>query len=370
MTVHRIDVGSSPQRDATTPLTRWLLAVPQARDGVHAGAIAGTLDDGVAASYVYPEIVGYYLRWLAFRATMGDDVGPLAAKAAAAQRWLAHWCGLPVPLTRVHLDGHHDDWRNDALFCFDLAMVLRGLASAVATGLVMPDPAVLRGVSELLTRCIGADGAFDAVVPLPGRRPLPVRWSTRRGAFLTKAATGVLRAATKIDVEARLRDAAQRTQAQSIAALDATPHAEAHPLLYACEGILDFPDHPSFAPALPLVSRRLGDVLARVDEAGYVPESLAPGATGPERIDVIAQVLRVVRLCRVHGMAVPGPGALQRAEAALRRHVHGDGGVSFSRASPGSQRNCWAAMFADQALSYAVADPARIEAWRRDPLLV
>lgn len=360
-------------RGAAAPdsrLATWLLAVPQLHDGIHDGAVAGTLHDGVAPSYVYPEIAGYWLRWLAFRAVRCGDRDGLAVRAEAAQRWLARWCALPGPPTRVHLDEPRDDWRNGALFCFDLAMVLRGLGSCAAAGLVAPHAPLARTLDALLVRCIAADGAFDALVPLADASRLPARWSTRRGAFLAKAAAGVLRAATQWPVDPRVTAAAERTLADSVAALAAAPHAEAHPLLYACEGVLDLPQHAGFRTALPIVVARHAALLACVTRDGDLPESTAAAAEGPARVDVIAQALRVAHLLALHGVASPDSAAIAGLRTALVQRIGSDGGVPFSRQSPPGQRNTWAAMFADQALAFE--SPARDgEAWwKHDPLIV
>lgn len=353
-----------------TALTRWLLRVPQIDAGPHAGAIAGLLEDGRSASYVYPEIAGYYLRWLAFRARLAGDDADLAAPAQAVQRWLVHWTALAGPPTRVFLDGTAGDWRNDALFCFDLAMVLRGLGSAARQGLIAPQPALVRDVAALLQRCIGPDGELDAVVPRTAGVLLPARWSTQRGPFLAKAAAGVLRAAGELDgIPVPLVRAAEATFASSIAALAQAPHAEVHPLLYACEGILDLPRHPRFAAALPIVASTFAALGEHVSAHGDLPESTRAG--GPARVDVIAQALRVGYLLAAHDASPPpAVGVLARLQAALVREIGADGGLRFARTGPASQRNTWAAMFADQALAFAAGDPVARDALRDEPLLV
>lgn len=359
-------------------LARWLLTAPQLHEGPHAGAIAGMLDGKKTASYVYPEIAGYHLRWLAFRALRSGSSEELAAGASATQRWLARWSALAGPPTRVHLDGTREDWRNDALFCFDLAMVLRGLGSAAMAGLITPDGALLRSLDVGLARCIGSDGAFDAIVPFAEPSHLPVRWSTRRGAFLAKAAAGVLRAATQLPVSPQVVAAAERTFEASIAMLSTAPHPEVHPLLYACEGILDLPRHACFVRGLPIVAARHATLLRFVTDEGYLPESTAAPDEGPARIDVIAQALRVAQLLGLHGTAPADTAALARLHHALASQVADDGGVPFARQSRPGERNTWAAMFTDQALAYpTLAPPASIADrhhasswWREDPLLV
>lgn len=117
------DEGAAPER-----LRAWLLAGPaQLREGPHEGAVAGVIGAHGDPAYVCPEITGYFLQWLAWRVQAGDDPWPLAARAAAAQAWLARWAASAAPPARVYLVPRAD-WRNAGLFQFDLAMVLRGIA--------------------------------------------------------------------------------------------------------------------------------------------------------------------------------------------------------------------------------------------------
>lgn len=359
----------TPTHFGASSLVEWLLDIPQLRAGPEVGGVAGLIGEAGTPTYVYPEIAGYYLSWLAFRAARDGADDELAARAGATQRWLARWSMHETPLTRVHLTEGRDDWRNGALFCFDLALVLRGLGSAEAQGLIAPDPGLLRRLGALLGKCVAGDGAFDAVAPFDRSR-LPSRWSTRRGAFLAKAATGVLRASARFDLDPMLRTAAEQTYAQSVAALKSSPHLEVHPLLYACEGVLDLPRHPAFEDALPHVSARLQDVLASVNADGYLPERLGSHDETPSRIDVIAQALRVGHLLALHGRPPRDPQPMARLAGTLWRELQPDGGVRFSRESPLAERNVWAAMFADQALAYAMPVSTQRGTWCSDPLLV
>jgi hypothetical protein len=354
-----------PEGDA--PLAAWLLDRAQLASGPHAGAIAGCVSASGAATYVYPEIAGYYLSWLAWRVSRVAHGGDLAAHAAGVQQWLRKWLALDGPPTRVHLDGGTGDWRNDALFCFDLAMVLRGLGAAAQAKLVEPDPAVVAGVARALERLIAGDGSFAACLAHASSTALPDRWSTRRGGFLAKAAAGVMRAALVLPVPAHVARAAERTFAASVALLLSDPHREAHPLLYALEGVLNLPHHPRFHDALPAVAAQFDTLLAQAGADGYLPEA-AGAAKGPLRIDVLAQALRIGSFLTAHRpQQPPDRVALTRMRKALQRHVRADSGVPFSRGDTG-QSNVWATMFADQAL--ALAPPLRDASWRSDPMIV
>jgi hypothetical protein len=357
-------------------IARWLLNGPaQLRDGPHAGAVAGLIDEAGRAVYAYPEIAGYFLQWLAWRSTR-DGVAPgLADRAAAVQRWLAQWltCGSR-PATRLHFVDAGPDWRNDALFFFDLAMVLRGLGAAARCGLIAADPAVVRGVVDQLDRLIAEDGLFAACRPHEGAAPPPDRWSTRRGPFLAKAAAGVLRAADALPaVPGSIRDAAEGTFRACLTWAVDSPHDEVHPMLYTYEGVLSLPQHPRFAATLPLLAGQFDALLAASHELLRVPETLASTArhVGPERIDIAAQTLRVGHLLAAHRPTQP-PDMLElaRVRQLVTRHLLPDGAIPFDATRHPAQRNVWATMFADQALDFASTGGGARALAAGDPLLV
>ena len=353
-------------------LAAWLRNVAQCQAGPHDGAIAGCISVSGTPSYVYPEIAGYYLTWLAWRVTRDGHDGEDAERARAVQRWLAKWLAMPGLPTRVHFDGTSGDWRNHALFCFDLAMVLRGLAAAGRAGLLSPDPAVVEGVCRALTRLVAADGALDPCVANGPSGPIPDRWSTRRGPFLAKAAAGILRAATILDVPAELQSAAEQTFTMSLSPLAREPHRETHPLLYAFEGVLDMPQHPRFNDALPSVSAQFDILLAYASHDAHLPESLCSAtSSGPARMDVMAQTLRIGYLLAAHRpQDPPDRVGLTRLRQSLARQVRPGGGVAFAKSAAPAQANVWATMFADQALAFAAPSRDSDAWWRSDPLIV
>lgn len=352
----------------------WLLDGPaQIGTGRHAGAVAGSIDGDGRATYGYPEITGYYLQWLAWRCRGSDTALAAAPRAAAAQRWLATWLALGEPLPmRLHLDDGVDDWRNRAVFCFDVAMVVRGLAAAADAGLLDPDPAVVAGLSNALLAMIADDGSFDAFAPIAAAGTLPARWSTRRGGFLAKAGAGIVTAAHLPGMAPRVVAAAEATWLASLESTFAAPHDELHPQLYAYEGILSRPQHPRTVAALPRLAAAFDVHLALRTRRGALPETRRANGTdaGPERIDVIAQTLRVGYLLqRSYPQWMPDRVALARLRHLLRGQVRPDGSVPFAVDAPVPVSNVWAAMFADQAIAMAYGTSAA-DGNATDPLLV
>jgi hypothetical protein len=357
MTLHaaRAEATAWPHDGQQTQraLGGWLLGAVQLRAGPEAGGVAGAVDGGGRPLYVYPEITGYYLQWLSWKAARQTATPALAQRAVAAQRWLASWILRPEPLqTRVYVRAHEADWRNSALFCFDLAMVLRGVASASAIGIIEPEPVLLERLFAQLSRLVAADGRFMACVAQPGVT-LPDRWSTRPGSFLAKAAAAVLVAARVLpEVPATLQAAAEATLAASIRAAIKNPHEEAHPQLYAIEGALMLASHPAVALVLPQFTRQIDELLSSATVRGAFVESTV--IRGTERLDVIAQVLRAAYLLRAFVPEwSPDSRGLAVVQQFLVRQATFQGGAPFNAAPAASPYCVWAATFAEQALELA-----------------
>jgi len=349
--------GVGPARAA---LTSWLLGNhAQVSTGPHAGAVAGCVDQEGKASYVYPEITGYYLQWLAWRVVCDGDNDETRRRAASAQRWLSSWAtGAETPATRTYLAPTVPDWRNSALFFFDLAMVLRGLASATRLGLIEADPGLVARISTLLVTLVADDGVFDACRLTRADAQLPDRWSTRRGPFMSKAASGVMMAAAQFPSMPReLARAADMTFSMALQALSHEPHNETHALFYGIEGALSAPEHPATVAAMPHIIRQLRDVLERSMAPGHVPELL--DVAGPARLDIVAQAIRAAMLLL--------PGHVGQMPQLLVDYIDPDLGVPFSPGELPRRYNVWAAMFAEQALFAAESGPdgALLSALRR-----
>lgn len=322
-------------------LREWLLAGPaQLRDGAEIGGVAGTLNSAGQADYVYGEITGYYLHWLA-GSHLPDDPRR-AANACAALAWCErhYGAGNPVP-TRIALTPLPHDWRNDTEFCFDLAMLVGGLSAAARAGLIEPP----RDLLEILLHRLLAFATEGRLLPVasssaPG---LPDRWSTRAGPFLVKAAARILSAAAWVPLPAPLEAACRgHLRAFPPHAVDATADP-LHPTLYFLEGTLALaPEHAQGAREI------LQRLLVLADADGSLPESLDTPTV--RRSDIIAQALRL-------GLILESPAAsaapqLDALAAALVQRVRADGSISFQPDSEREQINVWCAMFAEQALGW------------------
>jgi hypothetical protein len=329
----------------------WLLERAQMRRGLHRGAVAGAIDHCGGAQYLYPEIAGYFLQWLAWLRALRRPNRQLAERAAACQRWLALWIEAAPPQTRVYLRAHQLDWRNSAVFFFDLSMVLRGLASAAEQELLDIDSRLVAALVAWLSKLAAPGGDFMACLAISPQSDLPGRWSTRRGAFLAKAAAGVLSAARVLpEVNAQLRDAAERTLASSLVAATTQPHLEVHPQLYAIEGALAPAADALSAPHLPMLAQQVESVLRAAMPRG-LPQESADGR-GVARIDAAAQCLRAAFLLHARDACWhTNADCLQRMLDALVHGVSADGAFPFAATGTTVAGSVWTAMFAEQALT-------------------
>jgi hypothetical protein len=303
-------------RDA---VAAWLkTAQIQQVDGPGRGGIAGTLDASGRAAFLYGEITGYWLRWASIYAPDPQSM------SSAVEFLQVQWSGPDPALTRL---GAGADWRNSAVFSFDLAMILRGLADAAPIAGHDRCAQTATRIVPWLARMIDAQGILQSHLALNGAE-LPARWSTRPGPFLAKTSAAILRAGDWL--EPALERAARKTLARWRDR--AMEHEDLHPRFYAMEGRAANGD--AIDAALVLATRHA---------EGWFPECAGiPG--GRARGDIQAQALRLLCL-------TDATDTMRDAVAgALLRHVQADGSVRCYLDEPDA--NVWCALFAHQALDW------------------
>lgn len=289
------------------------------------GAVGAHAADG-SALYAYPEIAGYWLHW----ACRCEDVSSEHGEAVLdwLQRTQLPEGGWP---TRVGGSGHDPAYRR-ADYLYDHAILWHGLREWALQRHAHRAVALADAAWEAAGRYL-VDGRLVA-----GRGALPARWSGCGGPFLLKACAR-LRAG---------RGALAQAAAAAIPALAAltlaAPHAEAHPQLYAIEGLLLIGQPASARQALEAL-------LAAHGGAAHLCESLDGGA---RRSDVLAQALRAALLL---GLPRSDDWAELADELAARVDAHGRlPFVPFADARP-----TWAALFAEQALSLYAGESLALE---------
>ena len=339
-------------RTASNSLRTWLLQGPaQLRDGDQAGGVAGTIDAEGRPLYVYAEITGYYLSWLADIAH-GDDHALVRERAQAALGWATRQFARPgqVPQTRIHLAAAQPDWRNDAVFFFDLAMLLRGIDAVAEAGMGTTPAALHTALHEQLLQFVDK-GSLRPAVQIRGTQALPSRWSTLGGPFLVKASSRVAWSERYAALPLPLSLACAKESEQWAMRAAEIDLGMLHPTLYFAEGLLM--SRPDRADAIAQLWRRC---LALTRADGLLPET-ASEANGKVRNDILAQALRVGLLLReLRAAHAPTQKELDRLAATLIARIDARGFLPFN-ADTYAQANVWGTMFAEQALRW-YANPA------------
>ena len=335
-------------------IERWLLeSEVQLEDEPHRGAVAGWLDRKGRPEFVYLEITGYYLTtmaWLAGGAASSEESASLALeRGRKALDWMrAATESGELPPTRLYLTPGRRDWRNAAIFSFDLAMAARGACCFASVAPAREAETLVQVLAARLLEVCGDAAPLGSHVLRNGHGgALPNRWSTRPGPHHIKAAAALLRLPRDV-VDPGLAGASQRTALAGAAAVEPTnADGELHPLLYGLEGLLMLAPTGS-EPGLEVVERAFERLAALQAPDGSLPAAVTGSAT--VRSDVLAQALRVGALLRAAGRLQDESWAprLDALASALLRHVREDGSVLFT--AEGDFLNAWCAMFAHQAL--------------------
>lgn len=327
--------------EAAQRLRDWLLHAVQLAGGPQRGGVAGSIDADGRARYVYGEITGYYLTWLA-SPHLANAPGRAALAAAAADWAERNYLAATLPPTRIYLDVAEDDWRNRLQFCFDLAMLAGGLAKAHRAQLIGAH-------SELMRRLVDALAGYADV---EGLRPfdgdadgIQRRWSTRSGPFLVKAAHRIARSADVVGLPPALASAVER-HLRRWPPLPADALVEpAHPTLYHLEGWLGLGRGAELECASTWAA-----IAATADDAGSLPESIASPTV--RRSDIVAQALRIgVELAQAGLIDAYGASLLDRMASQLVGRVAADGSIAFVEGATPRLCSVWCAMFAEQALT-------------------
>lgn len=336
--------ASATVENATARLEHWLCEGPAVmRSGPQSGAVTGRLTLGGCPDYAYPEIAGYYLTWLSFLHRTGQSTDLHHDLANGIVDWVIRWAdtGMQTRVQLHRLDAN--DWRNNAIFLFDLTMLLRGVTHALESGLAGSSgsqAASRRLVGQIATMRDPAGGL--CCLSLRGGE-IPDRWSTQSGPFLLKALASLIGLGNGDAMFQPLKEAALATLPNILPGRGQAVHPECdHAALYFVEGVLLARESgvelaPAEAHCQEILNRHLiafGDDTSRW--AG--------------RHDVLAQWLRSAILIFRGREDAEFAMATRRAAQQLALSVADDGGLPFERSGTDVSQNTWCAMFAHQAL--------------------
>jgi hypothetical protein len=333
-------------------IENWLLNSPvRVRQGPYRGGVAGWLNEEGLPEFLYPEVAGYYLTWLSsLGPSSGEHVGNCARQVIS---WAAEqFHGDELPATRLHMKGEAEEWRNCGTFSFDLAMLLRGAATAASQ---VDNSGADRLISHLLA-CLQrfcSEGTILPFLPIRNSVQLPPKWSVLPGPHQTKTALAIL-SLPRNSVPSDLWAAAVSLYWHwNRYFANRKPEGEAHPLFYHLEGLVLAGAYEVDPDAWFRCCKAYSDLMALQAEDGSLPSSLnEPGTC--ERSDVLAQGLRIgcLLVARNYLRGRVWNEKLWRLFAALQAYIDRNGAVRFSSGAwPQSRhRNTWSAIFTHQAL--------------------
>ncbi len=350
-------------------LVGWLLSDPVLRPTEAGMGVVNWLSPDGTWDGLYPEICGYHLQFAASAAPAaahGDDA-PFRSAAAGVTAWLDAVGGAGAePLTLYHRDMAESDWRNQCLFAFDLAIILRGLATAEARWPGLVPARVSKRYAASLARIVeNGKLASHRLRQGASAANIPVKWSTTPGVHHVKAAAALAgsgRPGMTAIVKATLRDEAALFAREGQARM-----RELHPFLYFVEGWLTLWGQTQDPQALAQAGRAFGMVLVQIDPWSGEAPPVANARDAVTRSDVLAQALRAGLVLEAAGQLSDEVGELwrprrQALQAALLHRIAPEGGIIFD--AVGGHRNAWASMFAWQALRFL----RDVEAGTLDPI--
>jgi hypothetical protein len=355
--------AASNLQEAVTRIENWLLHSEIHIDGgAQSGGIAGWLDRDGRPEFVDLETVGYYLTamaWLSSGAACSPDhVQTIELRTSRAADWAATLLARhDDPPTRLYLSEQPVEWRNEAVFSFDLAMAARGIAATMHPGDRSEHRRALAALCARIKRISSGVDVMASHELVRGSATMSDRWSTRPGPHHLKAAAAILRLPDGVAGGA-LIGVAQETCEYWAHALwtNAWPCQEVHPLLYGLEGMLILSGKRD-GQGLRVVERLFVRLMEDVQTSdGTLPERIQGGIV---RSDVLAQALRVGLLLRGRGYLTGSvwKDRLDRLADALLGFVRPDGGALFSHDEAIANTQC--TLFALQALYLCARQDAR-----------
>lgn len=344
-----MDHTSAAQLAAT--IGRWLLeSEAQIRTGPEWGGVAGTLDAHGRPEFLYPEAAGYYLSWLAFLQELGHSKPLLESRARPAAAWVSRSIDRGDLRTRRYLIQNGHDWRNQAVFAFDLAMVWRGMVAAHDL-LDRRWQGPLVRLPEELQRFIAGGGLLAYRPVAEGSSTLPQRWSTQPGPYQLKIALPLLAMpGSSVPEPLRLTATCVYRYWRNRLATNA-PADEPHALFYALEGLLHAAACGYDPDAWNLAARIYTALLRERQLATWLDPA------GSARSDVVGQALRLGAALLASGQ-LRGPAVRKQLDQLAQRlamYVSAGGAVWFTTGPQHPFLSTWSAMFAHQALCYFAA---------------
>lgn len=337
-------------------MNRWLLqsGIQVHQNDVGIG-IAGWLDNNNNPEFIYPEITGYYLTYLAFEMARSTELKLVARdKALAVIDWLYNSGLVSPPATRIYLNKSKiSDWRNKLVYSFDIGMILRGL---YAIQKHISSRKLSNSIKIYRKYLLDFQSLSFPLIPIKKKFEckIPQRWSTKLGPHQAKIASMLIFLNPEID--SRLFNILKSIYEYWDGYLVHEGDIQSfHSLLYYLEGIiligLFTDDHSTLLRA----SENFQIIINSQTQDGFLPTDSFT-RDNLYRADVQAQALRIGAILQQYEYlddATYRP-KLDQLRRVLMEFIGSSGAVNFYPISDINQGNwnTWCTMFAYQALYY------------------
>lgn len=305
------------------------LSAPGFCNGLPRGAIGAYYSNGEIA-YSYPEIAGYWLRWASKRSDVAEGTG------YAVIEWLSSignaTTGWP---TRIYVkpglqSGQRDSAYSNAQYLFDHAMLWDGV-TRWAKGHHCPKAMQLVEKICSYLQNFTSHTLNQGWKVIIGKGALPLRWSGRFGPFLLKVYARLK------ERDSPLNKAFETMLPILLEQAINTPHNEAHPQLYAIEGLIELGYNDLACTLLHQLINAHGGLTG-------LRESIHQ--QGVRRLDVLAQTLRAMCLLDVKFSTVK-----EKQLLAYELCEHIDQKYRLPFACSADLRPTWVSLFSEQALT-------------------
>ena len=216
-----------------------------------------------------------------------------------------------MPPTRMYVRVGIEDWRNEAIFCFDHAMVLRGLASAARA---WPDHARQRAGR----RCLRAAGNPDRARRHP-RRMSRARATPRIASALVDASRRISRQGggrpsaslpSSVPISPRSQPRHGELCGEPSRSRERTARSDPPVSLRVRRTPRALRQRRSTAPRCPDMLEQLDAIIADYADSGRMRE--AAEDFGRPRLDILAQTARVVCALQACTRVIASPAALSK----------------------------------------------------------
>ncbi len=341
-------------------MENWLLkSGVQLTDGPEAGGVAGWLNDDGTPEYVYMEITGYYLSSMAFIISKSEGAVKADAldNAQKALDWLqGYYEKGELPPTRKFLRPEPGDWRNTAIFAFDIGMVIRGLVDISQFISTEQHKQLLGFFLTNLAKLIAPDFSLNShYMTDPNAPAFPPKWSTTHGPYHLKVVSPLLNVPAELlteDLQALMAKVYDNWK--DYCEIE-TLTEDLHPTFYYLEGQVPFAlrnYEPGIFEKMEILFTK---IMAHQKPDGWVPYNPAT-ADDVMRADINAQALRIGAILKSQGFlkGAEWDTKLHNLAEALLRFTNDEGAISFHPLDGAHPKhwNAWCAEFTQQAVCF------------------